>query len=78
MTRVDQVTVFTLDFAFIFVKLSEVKPAVNDCDFDFQFYYMENQLPQKCESASYARQTYEVSKNTQGTNDSLVKKTNRP
>lgn len=48
MTRVDQVTVFTLDFAFIFVKLSEVKPAVNDCDFDFQLYYMENQLPQKC------------------------------
>ena len=36
MTRVDQVTVFTLDFAFIFVKLSEVKPSMNDYDFDFQ------------------------------------------
>ena len=47
MTRVDQVTVFTLDFTFIFVKLSEVKPAVNDCDFDFQPCYMKNQLPKK-------------------------------
>lgn len=47
MTRVDQVTVITLDFAFVFVKLSEVKPSVNDCDFDFQLCYMENQLPKK-------------------------------
>lgn len=47
MTRVDQVTVFTLDFAFIFVKLSEVKSSMNDYDFDFQLCYMENQLPKK-------------------------------